>query len=145
MNGACRKALSAKDILEVIARTLGFDENQNQAVLDGQEKTHHVLNLVLFLYVLDSLRNIVGCGTDTTDSQKNVIAKEIAGKALNVLWECSAEHHSLAILSLRHARLFDNAADLGLDEVQGQRKYQHGSTQEAFISRTSNPISSIYG
>ena len=49
-----------------------------------------------------------------SDGEKDVISQEITSKALNILRKGSTKHHGVAVITLWHVRLFDNATNLGL-------------------------------
>mmetsp|Transcript_19392 Transcript_19392/g.28282 ORF Transcript_19392/g.28282 Transcript_19392/m.28282 type:complete len:292 (-) Transcript_19392:758-1633(-) len=115
MNGACREALLAQDILDVVTRSFGFHEDEDETLLDGEEELHQVINLIPLVDILHSLLDILRSTSNPSHSEKDVIVEEIAGKTLDIWREGGREKHSLPLTSLRHTLLFHDTANLGFE------------------------------
>ena len=113
VDGAGGEPLGAQDVLDVVAGALGFNEDENESLLDGQEEAHKGLELVAVLNVLNGLGNVLAGRADATYCEENIVPHEIACEALDVVGEGRGEHHGLAFVTVGHALLLDDTADLG--------------------------------
>jgi hypothetical protein len=68
VNGASWKATGTENVLDIVARAFCFHEDKDETFLDGQEELHQGLHLVLLFHVLDGLCNVLGGGSNATDS-----------------------------------------------------------------------------
>lgn len=112
------EVLAEQEIREGIGHALGLDENQGQAQIAlrlGMENVEKNGALVLVLDVLDSLGNVLGGRTDTTDRQEDVVAQEVASKVLDVAREGGREHEGVTLVDSGHILLLDQTSDLGLE------------------------------
>ena len=115
VNGAGGEALGTENVLEVVARALGLDEDEDESLLNGEEETHQRLELVTVLDVLNGLGNVLAGRTDTADGEEDVLTHEVTGETLDVGGEGCREHHRLTIVAKGHALLLDDATDLRLE------------------------------
>ena len=115
MNGAGGEALGAENVLKVVARALGLDEDKDESLLDGKEETHQRLELVTVLDVLNGLGNVLTGRTDAADGEEDVLTHEVTRETLDVGGEGCREHHRLTIVAEGHALLLDDATDLRLE------------------------------
>mmetsp|Transcript_12669 Transcript_12669/g.29425 ORF Transcript_12669/g.29425 Transcript_12669/m.29425 type:complete len:276 (+) Transcript_12669:2325-3152(+) len=115
VNRAGWKPLITENVFNEVAGSLCFHKNQNEAFLNGEKETHQRAHLIVVFHIFHSLGDILGCRTDSSNCQENVVAKKITGESLNIWRKRGTEHHSLSVISNRHSFFFHNASYLGLE------------------------------
>ena len=65
-------------------------------ICSGEEIGKEV-DLVVLVNPDDLLSNVLRGGTNSTDSQEDVVVQKVAGKVLDLLGEGSGEHKSLSL------------------------------------------------
>lgn len=116
MYRSCREVGGEEEISEHVGVTLGLDEDQGKAdLVAGVENVEKDGALVIFLHVLDVLGDILGCGSNPTDREEDVILQEVSSEKLDLPRERSTEHQSLTLCCPRHVLSLDDTSDLGLE------------------------------
>mmetsp|Transcript_23825 Transcript_23825/g.35340 ORF Transcript_23825/g.35340 Transcript_23825/m.35340 type:complete len:230 (+) Transcript_23825:453-1142(+) len=144
MNGTSRKSLSTQNILNVITRSLCLDKNKDKPLLNGEKETHQMIKFIPLINEFHSLLNILGCTSNSSDREKDVVIQEITSKTLDIRWERCREKHCLPSISLRHTLLLYNTTNLGLkSHIQHTISLIQTKELDAFHRNTST-LNKIY-
>jgi hypothetical protein len=87
VNGGCWEVLVDQEVREGVGHALSFDKDQGETSAMSVKDVEENRALVHILNVLDLLGDVLGCGTNTTDRQEDVIFQEISCQHLDVAGE----------------------------------------------------------
>lgn len=116
VNGGGVVSLSTEEVAEHVGHSLGLDKDEDETSgLFGEEQVEQERSLVVVVDVLDSLRDVLGSRTDSTDREEDVVLQEGSGEHLYLPGEGGGEHESLSVVHAGHVDTLDNLSDLRLE------------------------------
>jgi hypothetical protein len=109
-------ALRAKEITKLVGHTLGLDEDKDETSRRlGEEKVKEQGSLVVVVDILDTLGDVLGSRSNTSDGKENVLLQEHSGQTLDLLGEGGGEHKGLSALNSGHILSLNDPPDLRLE------------------------------
>jgi hypothetical protein len=112
VNGGSVQASVTQKVTKGVGHSLGFHKDQGQSIGLGADDIQQEGSLVIVFDKLDSLGNVLGGRTDSTDGQEDIVLQEVSRQHLNFSGESGGEHECLTVLNTGHVLTFDNLSDL---------------------------------
>ena len=105
-----------EEVTESVGHALRLDKDKYQtARLFGKEQVEKQRALVLVIDILNTLGNVFGSRTDSTDSQEDVLLEERSSKVLDLSREGGGEHERLTLKDAGHVFLINDSSNLRLE------------------------------